>query len=153
MVILLKDAKLKYGEIVNGKWVNESKWMVVYKPPQWFQDKVLNSASGKPCKSIYLNKDMLKPLDLALADIKALGLDSELKTFDGCFMIRSVRGDPNSPSTHSYGLAIDFNAKDNPLGGVVQFSEQFLNCFKSHGFACGANFKRKDGMHFSFAWE
>lgn len=147
------EAKERYGQILGNTWENESKWMVIYQTPDWFQECVVNSATGRPCNKIYMNKDMVDPFTAALSLVKDRGLEKELKTFDGCWMVRDVRGIPGKTSTHSYGLAIDLNAKENPLGGPVKFSNEFIKCFTDVGFTAGAYFKRVDGQHFSFAWE
>lgn len=149
-----QDCVNKYGPIANGVWTDESKWCVVYKPPQWFVNQVVNTVTGFPCVHIYLNKDMVDPLDKVLALLYSKGLHTELKTFDGCVNQRDVRGDPGKPSTHSYGLGLDLDAHDNQLGTSGSFSQEFLQCWKDCGFDVGAWFhSRKDPMHFSLAWE
>lgn len=148
----LKDAQSRYGVIVNNVWKDELKWMIVHPIPV-FVTNWCNVVTKKPLKKIYINKDIAKNLDQALVNLRDRNLLTELKTFDGCFSIRDVRAVPGSPSTHSYGLAIDINAKENGLGCVPKLSDEFVKCFTDAGWTWGGNFKRKDGMHFSKAWE
>jgi hypothetical protein len=111
-------------------------------------------------KRIYCNKDMIVPLGNAFKKLISTGCVKELKTWDGCFNIRKMRG-LTSMSLHSWGIAIDMNAFCNPLGlsrqeivkkGMTPFSEQFLDCFRSSGFDCGADWKsRPDFMHIQLA--
>jgi len=111
-------------------------------------------------KRIYCNKDMIVPLGNAFKKLISTGCVKELKTWDGCFNIRKMRG-LTSMSLHSWGIAIDMNAFCNPLGlsrqeivkkGMTPFSEQFLDCFRSSGFDCGADWKsRPDFMHMQLA--
>ena len=111
-------------------------------------------------KKIYCNKDMVNPLSLAFKYLIERNFIKELKTWDGCFNIRKKRG-LNSASLHSWGIAIDINASDNPLGktreelvamGKKPFSEGFLQCFRDAGFTCGADWKnRPDFMHMELA--
>jgi hypothetical protein len=111
-------------------------------------------------KRIYTNTDMVKPLEQAFKNLIERDHINELKTWDGCFNIRKKRG-LNSMSLHSWGIAIDMNAFCNPLGlsrqeivkkGMTPFSEQFLDCFRSSGFDCGADWKsRPDFMHMQLA--
>lgn len=104
---------------------------------------------------IYMNKAMLLPLTTALSNVFKRDLGEELHTFDGCFCIRKIRGyenDPQAWSLHSWGIAIDFNAKDNPLGKEPTMSPQLVACFTDAGFDWGGNFSRKDGMHFQLAY-
>ena len=146
------QAVARYGSIVDGKWADEAKWMTMYKTPAWFAKRVTNSVTKKPCERIYANKDLVSLLNKALILVETRNLCHELKTFDGCFQIRNVRGKNNALSAHSYGIAIDFNAAENPLGGSITFSKEFLDCFREAGFTLGADFARKDGMHFSLGW-
>lgn len=149
----LKEARERYGEIVDDKWKNETKWMILYTLPA-FVTNWKNIATQKPLKKVYINKDIILNLEQALVNLRDRSLLNELKTFDGCFMIRSVRGTVNSTSTHSYGLAIDLNGKENGLGMIPKLTPEFVKCFTDAGWTWGGNFKRKDGMHFSCkAWE
>ena len=151
MRITFNDAKKRYGEIINNKWADESKWMIVCPVPIYI--KMLNSATNTSCTKIYINKDAKEPLLKAFENLKQHNLLNELKTFDGCFIIRQVRGIIDQISTHSYVLAIDLNAKENSLGAEPKLSKEFVKCFTDAGWSWGGNFKRKDGMHFSYAWE
>lgn len=124
-------------------------------PDGWFpQWKVLNSE--QIVKVIAANVDMHEPLLAALRALKDKGFGSVLKTYDGCFNIRAVRGS-SLVSTHAYGLGIDINASLNPLGGSHgDFSKHLdaVKCFTDQGFDWGGGFhSRKDQMHFSYAWE
>lgn len=101
-------------------------------------------------KKIYCNKDMVKPLQLALKNIIERGLVKELKTWDGCFNIRKKRG-LSSMSLHSWGLAIDINAAWNGLGKTPTMSYKLVQCFLDAGFEWGGTWTRKDGMHFQLA--
>jgi hypothetical protein len=150
----LEDAVSRYGEIINGVWKNEADWMCLTEMPRWFENQVINSFTKKGCSRIYLNRDIQQPLLDALYSIKKLGLDDELKTFNGCLNVRPVRGE-NVISTHAYGLALDFNALLNPMGSFhSSFSSDFVACFQKAGFAWGGCFHREiDCMHFSYAWE
>jgi hypothetical protein len=150
------EATLRYGKIVSagGKltWPGEATWMAMFVMPAGFEH-VINTASGKPTTRIYCNKDLHAPLKLALQNLLDRGLAKEFKTFDGCFMLRMVRGTTDALSTHGYGLAIDLNAAENGLGKEPKLSAEFVKCFKDAGFQWGGDFSRKDGMHVSFAWE
>lgn len=153
MIITIENAKTRYGEIKDGKWTNESKWMVICVIPDNISTIWINSASGQPTRRIYINKDAKEPLLKALQNLKDNKLENELKTFDGCFNIRDVRGEPGKPSCHSFGLAVDLNAKENGLGKTPKLSKEFVKCFTDAGWTWGGNFKRLDGMHFSYGWE
>ena len=99
-------------------------------------------------KRLYCNKDLVAPLTQAFKNLIATGNIKELKTWDGCFNIRKMRG-LTSMSLHSWGIAIDVNAAWNGLNKTPVLSAGFVKCFTDAGFDWGGNFKsRVDGMHF-----
>lgn len=151
MRISLVDAILKYGQITSGVWANEVMWCSpILVPPEilW-----TNAATGKRAEKVYCNHDIAAELEQAFRNVIDRGLTSEMKTFDGCYMIRDVRGEPGKPSTHSYACAIDINAATNKLGTPGDMSLALAACFIDAGFTHGRTFKRQDPMHFSLAWE
>lgn len=101
-------------------------------------------------KKIYCNKLLVQPLQLAFDNLIKTGAIKELKTWDGCYNVRKIRGGV-SFSLHSWGLAIDVNAKENGLNMIPKLSPKFVKCFTDAGFDWGGVFKRKDGMHFQLA--
>jgi len=98
-------------------------------------------------KKVYCNKTMVKPSEKAFSNLITTGYVKELKTFDGCFNIRNIRG-RTTPSLHSFGAAMDFNAAWNQLGKPSAFSAGFVKCFTDAGCDWGGEWQRKDGMHF-----
>lgn len=119
-------------------------------------------------KRIYCNKQMEIPLLVAFYNIIDRNLVSELKTWDGCFNIRSIRGYEQKYnrlikekkfdeaiqylSLHAWGCAIDINAKENPLGKQPKMSRELVECFTDAGFDWGGTFSRPDGMHFQLEY-
>lgn len=101
-------------------------------------------------KRIYCNKDMVAPLTQAFKNLIERGFVDELKTWDGCFNIRRMRG-LQSMSLHSWGIAVDVNAFENGLNKTPKLSAGFVKCFTDAGFEWGGNWKRRDGMHFQLA--
>ena len=99
-------------------------------------------------KSIYVNRDMVAPLARAFRNIKDRGLEDQIHSWDGAFNIRNKRG-LKSKSLHSWGLAVDINAAENPLGKAPAMSREMVNAWKDAGFDWGGDWSgRKDGMHF-----
>lgn len=73
-----------------------------------------------------------------------------IQSYDGCFVIRSIRGSSH-PSMHSWGLAIDLNADHFPLGSLKKQNPILTAAFTRQGFFAGENFRhRKDPMHFEY---
>ena len=98
-------------------------------------------------KKIFVNKDFKNVLETALTNVVDRGLAKELKTWDGCFIIRQKRG-LTSLSLHSWAIAIDVNAFENGLGKEPKLSKEFVKCFTDAGCDWGGTWQRKDGMHF-----
>ncbi|MBC7509392.1 MAG: M15 family metallopeptidase [Ferruginibacter sp.] len=101
-----------------------------------------------PADKIYINKDFRKVLTVAFKKLHTRGQYIEIKKFDGCYNERLGRG-LKLASLHSWALAIDLNAATNPLAGKVTWSTAFLDTMRECGIYCGADWKRKDGMHFA----
>lgn len=113
-----------------------------------------------PFRRMYINRYILIPLQETFRLLQDAGLLTEIKTFDGCFNIRHIRGSTSVLSIHSWGLAVDFNASDNPLGltreecianGLTPFSEAFFSVWRQTGWVCGIDFSRSDGMHMQYS--
>lgn len=99
-------------------------------------------------KKLYCNIDLIEPLHAAITNIKRNNLQSEIKTFDGCFNIRKARG-TSVYSLHSWGIAIDINAFENQLFTKGKLSKKLVKCFTDAGFDWGGDWiKRTDPMHF-----
>jgi hypothetical protein len=94
---------------------------------------------------------MAPRLHLVWVDIVAQGLVPLLKTFDGCYNDRLVRGG-SAMSLHAWGLAIDLNAADFPLGSIARQDHRLTVAFEKQGFWYGGDYHgRKDPMHYQFA--
>ena len=111
-------------------------------------------------KRIFCNKVMVAPLSEAFGNLIARGCVDELKTWDGCYNFRPIRGyehrwkatkNVKYLSVHSWACAVDMNAAWNGLGKEPTLSPQFVKCFTDAGFDWGGFFRRKDGMHFQLS--
>ncbi len=140
----------RYGNVWDSSTAFEQDHMTLWDRKKWALKNPDLTWRG-PFDRIYCNRDIIPALDAAFADLHLNGRIAELKTFDGCWNIRKVRGSETLWSLHSFAVAIDFNAALNPLGAPTTFTEDFLRAFEAAGFSAGARFSRKDGMHFQFA--
>lgn len=75
---------------------------------------------------------------------------SLIHTFDGCYNDRSARG-LQKKSTHAWGISVDLNASENPLGARPVMDGRIISIFEDHGFLWGGRWARPDGMHFQRA--
>lgn len=116
---------------------------------------------------VYCHPDLIKPLTQAFKNLVDRGFNKEVKTWDGCWNYRPIRGyeakyiDAMKQgkielaikylSIHSWAMAVDLNAAENGLGKPSKLSAGFVQCFKDAGFNWGGDFKRLDAMHFEIA--
>ena len=142
---------------------DEGKYMTVWSVPRYITDRI----DALP-RRIYCNKEMILPLEISFLNVIERGLMNEFKTFDGCFLVRPIRGYETLVrrliedgkiekamvymSIHSWGTAIDINAFENGLGKEPKLSKEFVKCFEDAGFEWGGNWRRLDGMHFQLAY-
>jgi hypothetical protein len=131
------DCLKKYGDPVREKS------MVPWQVPTSLQ-------KGKIPKRVYCNIDMVQPLYAAFENLIYRNKVDELRSWDGCFSIRKMRGSTKM-SLHSWGVAIDVNAAENPLGAAPKLSPEFVRCFADAGFDWGGTWARPDGMHFQLS--
>jgi len=115
-------------------------------------------------RRIYCNKDMVPRLVRAFSNLITTGHITELKTWDGCYNIRPIRGYEKAYenlmnarkiedaidllSVHSWGCAVDVNLATNRLGQPPTLTPGFVRCWTDAGFEWGGSWPRKDGMHF-----
>ena len=147
----------KYGNPMQdqaSRHAFERLWMQI-----WMYPDVIRTNIPSLGKSIYINKDFKPFYEKFLLELIRKGLAKEIKTNDECFMPRYIRGYEKQKllSKHTWGIAVDLNVLDNPLGmsreqavakGLKPFSKEFQQVARDCGLQCGYDFGRIDGMHF-----
>ena len=145
-----KQAISKYGDpfLLQTQQKTMITWQVPSKLLEAFAHVRFSAVGtiGFP-KKIFCNNDFKPLLEKALNNVVDRGLAKEMKTWDGCYVVRSKRG-LSSLSMHSWGLAVDINAFENQLNQKPNISPQFLKCFTDAGLEWGGNWKRLDAMHY-----
>lgn len=153
----------KYGNPeVNAKSF-EIAWLIM-----WDMPKDLIPYFPHVPSRIYLNKDIAIPFENVLIALVANATYTEIKTFNGEWVIRNQRGS-TSVSTHAFGLSFDFNSAWNPFRiraketdaeweavreKIVQWSPRFLQTWRDNHWICGADWNHRiDGMHFEWTNE
>ena len=101
-------------------------------------------------KRVFINKDFKEKVIRAFGNLERAGLHTEIKTFDGCYVDRKVRG-RNTKSLHAWAVAFDLNAGTEGLGKLTtNWSPRFIAVMKASGLYWGGDWKgRKDNMHFA----
>lgn len=124
----------------------------LWKPQQDFPwlIHVINTATGKPLERVMINTQFKNKLITAFKNLEKAGLHTEIKTWDGCYNQRSVRG-RNSTSLHAWAMAVDLNAATEKLAQEhTHWSARFLAIMKAAGLHWGGDWtNRKDSMHFA----
>lgn len=89
--------------------------------------------------------------EAALSDLEHDGLASEIRTF-GTTAYRHILNRANKPlSLHSYGIAVDINARENPYGQRESLLHpEIVKVFEQHGFRWGGYWRTPDPMHFEY---
>lgn len=142
---------------------DEGKYMSVFKVPLYIR-RIIKTIPQR----IYCNNQMHLPLKIAFLNVIERGLEDEIKTWDGCFQIRPIRGYESIfkklynkgnteaamkyASIHCWGCAIDINAAWNRLGTYGEMSDELGKCFEDAGFTWGKNFRRADFMHMQLSY-
>lgn len=123
-----------------------------------------HSSWGSPCKgqikTLTRPDGVLLPVRVELVRLVALLADeTERMMYDlipgWCwgYACRRIRGS-RSWSNHAWGLAIDINAPDNPMGprnGKIRQHPKVIALWKEYGFRWGGDYSgRADDMHMEF---
>ena len=117
----------------------------------------LAGVAGAPASgNVRFYKGAAADLQAAFKEIEEQGLISDILSWDGSFVPRTLRGS-GKPSIHAYGLAFDINAEWNsalreaPAVGEKGSVRRLVPIFEKHGFRWGGNFARADPNHFQWA--
>jgi hypothetical protein len=123
-----------------------AKWLTLWDVPAEIE-------IGMIPNKLFCNKALIIPLTCVFTELIKTGLFAEIKTWDGCFNIRTMRGYEDQHkklmdagefekamtlmSIHSWAIAVDVNAFENQLYQKPKLSERFVNCWKANGFDWG----------------
>jgi hypothetical protein len=137
-MIKAKDCLELYGE-PNSNIVKN--FLHIWRVPENYRKAI-------PClpSKIYCHKKLPEYLMHGLDLVLLRGLENQIKTWDGCYNVRTTKGGM-SWSIHSWGLAFDINANENPFRKKPKMSMELVTCFNSW-FDWGGLWKVPDGMHY-----
>lgn len=141
------EVKSIFGDPLETGWSNANLGFCEVAPTL----KVFPIKKGSTVRGFYCHKLLISVFQRVFEDIVLSGLTDEIKSFDGCFNIRKIRGSSTTMSLHSWAIAIDLNYKGNELGNPQpDMDPRIIDIFEKNGFYWGGNFKRRDGMHFEY---
>ena len=101
--------------------------------------------------TIQIHEAAAESLDAALREIQRKGWAGKIRSFQGSYVPRFVRGSTKNLSSHSYATSIDVNADENPQGsGPTEDQKLIASVFEKHGWYWGDRFSKRDPMHFEY---
>lgn len=101
--------------------------------------------------TIQIHEAAAESLDAALREIQRKGWAGKIRSFQGSYVPRFVRGSTKNLSSHSYATSIDVNADENPQGsGPTEDQKLIAPVFEKHGWYWGNRFSKRDPMHFEY---
>jgi hypothetical protein len=99
------------------------------------------------------HRALLPQLRGALRELIARGLGHTVDgaQFAGCYTPRFIDRDPDGRlSHHSWGIAVDLNAKENTFGRDSRQDDELVEVMTSWGFTWGGGWLVPDPMHFEW---
>lgn len=102
---------------------------------------------GQMAHSMRVHPDVADDFRNALRSIFRESLWPEMKTFGGAFCVRQKRSNGGEFSTHSWGLAADFDVLNNQMGAKPRMNLGIVQIFEAAGFTWGGRWRPADGMH------
>jgi len=114
----------------------------------------LHGTKGCPNGKVSFHRKGATQLQNLFKAWETAGLLPLIKTFDGGWNPRFVRGSTKYLSNHAYGTAFDLNAQQNPLGSIGALvgkegsTRKLVDIALEYGVYWGGWFKRRDPMHF-----
>lgn len=112
----------------------------------------IHPLSKRPELALRVHRDVAAPVGHFLSHLEAIH-DLNHQADDWGFSIRANKNDPSSPSWHSWGIAVDLDAAQNPNGSMhttfpVTETRALAHAF---GFRWGFDYhSTKDPMHFEY---
>jgi len=146
-----RDARFGPIEWVSSPTANNPERIIITNefPRNFIVRESFPELPGSP--AIEIHRAATAPLHAVLDELGRRGMLGLVRSFDGSYNPRLVRGSTSSLSAHAYGTAIDLNARENPLGqGPTDDQRRLAAVFEEHGWYWGDRFSRRDPMHFEW---
>jgi hypothetical protein len=118
--------------------------------PRWVAENI-RTTQLPILGEVSCHKKVIPLLRNAFEEIARRGLGDLIHGFAGCYSARFSNRDPEATlSHHSWGVAIDINASENPLGAEPNLDLEIVAVLEDWGFTWGGRWLVPDGMHFEF---
>lgn len=101
--------------------------------------------------TVRCNAAMMPQLIGAMKELQRKSFGHLIHSNDGCFSARFLNRDPGAGiSHHTFGVAIDINASENPFGAQPVMDKRIVEVMDRWGFTWGGRWLLPDGMHFEW---
>jgi hypothetical protein len=120
--------------------------------PQWRRHNI-REVAVPILGTITCHRTLVAQLRAALRAVARAGLAHLINVpqFGGCYSPRFINRDPDGRlSHHSWGVAVDLNARDNAFGTRPDQDPRLVEIMEAHGFTWGGRWLVPDGMHFEW---
>ena len=110
----------------------------------------IKSATLPVVGEVICHRSLIPQLRAALKEVVArdLGYTIQPEQYAGCFGPRFINAGPRHRlSHHAWGIAVDFNASENPTGIRPNLDRRLVSVMREHGFTWGGDWLVPDGMH------
>lgn len=105
-----------------------------------------------PVRTIWCHKVLAPELASTLREVRDKGLHTTIQRWGGCYNWRAIRGDLSTLSTHAWGISLDLDPHEDPLGDTkIDQDMRLVKLMEDRGWTWGGRFRRKDGMHYQGA--
>jgi D-alanyl-D-alanine carboxypeptidase len=97
------------------------------------------------------HRSLIPQVRAAMKEVVArdLAYTIQPEQFAGCYAARFVNNG-HRLSHHSWGIALDINASENPTGIRPNLDRRLVAVMRDHGFTWGGDWLVPDGMHFEW---
>jgi hypothetical protein len=118
--------------------------------PRWVEENI-RTTRVPILGVVHCHRRVIPLLRGAFQELARMGLGDLVHGFAGCFSSRFSNRDPGAGlSHHSWGVAIDINVSENPLGAEPNMDPRVVQVLERWGFTWGGRWLVPDGMHFEF---
>jgi hypothetical protein len=118
--------------------------------PAWIQDHI-ETVTIPVLGRVSCNRKFLPQLRGAMKEVVTQGLESTIRSFDGCFVTRFDLSSPSGSISHNaWGAAVDVNADTNRFGSPPTQDPGLVALLQRWGLAWGGDRIVPDGMHFEY---
>ena len=162
----LAERIAKFGDPTGGKPPVEKGRGLIIPDRQWVADNIvwvdfpfyLPLSNGKKARGCQIHRKCKPSLLKALRELEQNHLQGLIHSFDGSFVPRHIGWKAGRPlSTHAWGIAVDLNTAEFPMGSLKVQARALVETMANHGFACGQNggglwANTMDPMHFEYTF-